>query len=92
LNLFVSDARKVEKSLGRASIVVNKSEEKSIEWARKSIFANKDIPKGKIIMEDDLALKRPGDGMPGSKINDIIGNRANHKIIKGTKLSTSVFD
>jgi N,N'-diacetyllegionaminate synthase len=89
---FVNDIRRIEKSLGRASIIVNKSEEKSIEWARKSIFADNDISQGQVITKDDLTLKRPGDGIPGSKINDIIGKRANYQILKGKKLSIDEYD
>jgi N-acetylneuraminate synthase/N,N'-diacetyllegionaminate synthase len=91
-NSFVKDVRRIEQSLGKASIIVNKSEKKSILWARKSIFVRNDIPKGQIITKDNLVLKRPGDGIPGSKIDDIIGKRANCQILEGKKLSTDEFD
>ena len=32
------------------------------------------MKKGQIITENDISIKRPGDGIPPNKLNELIGN------------------
>jgi N,N'-diacetyllegionaminate synthase len=39
----------------------------------KSIVARRDLPAGTVLAESDLALKKPGDGLPPSRLAAVIG-------------------
>lgn len=41
----------------------------------KSIVAGMDLPKGTVIEEKHLRVKKPGTGLPGERMKDIIGKR-----------------
>lgn len=53
---------------------------------RKSLVADKDIMKGEIFTENNLAIKRPGTGMMPERYFSIIGKRAKRNISKDTIL------
>ena len=44
--------------------------------ARRSILARIKIPKGKIIKEEDIVIKRPGLGIHPSQLSQLIGKIA----------------
>lgn len=48
--------------------------------ARRSIFAKRNIPKGKALTEDDIVPKRPGIGIPVYKLKNLLGKVANREI------------
>ncbi|NIA12258.1 MAG: acetylneuraminic acid synthetase [Nitrospiraceae bacterium] len=52
------------------------SEEVSRKYARRSLVAKRNIPKGKIITEEDITWKRPGTGIPPWMIERVIGGKA----------------
>ena len=52
------------------------SERKNIVVARKSIVAKKNIKKGDIFTENNLTVKRPGDGISPMKWDEILGKKA----------------
>ena len=54
----------------------SESEMKNIAIARKSIVAKTDIKKGDVFSEDNLTVKRPGDGISPMKWDDLIGKIA----------------
>ncbi|MCJ0741509.1 N-acetylneuraminate synthase [Pedobacter montanisoli] len=54
----------------------SKSELKNIGIARKSIVAKKDIKKGEIFTEENLTVKRPGEGISPMQWDQIIGKEA----------------
>ena len=62
--------------LGKSVIKPTKGEEDMRIIARRSIVAYRNIKPGIRINEKDLCFKRPGNGLPPSKINEIIGLRA----------------
>jgi N,N'-diacetyllegionaminate synthase len=47
-----------------------------MEIARKSIVAKKDIKKGEILNEENLTVKRPGNGISPMKWDEIVGSKA----------------
>ena len=69
--------RNIEKALGDGVKRVSNSERKNITIARKSIVARKSIARGELFTEDNLAVKRPGNGMSPLLWNKIIGTKAN---------------
>ncbi|MBI5728772.1 MAG: N-acetylneuraminate synthase [Candidatus Magasanikbacteria bacterium] len=48
--------------------------------ARKSIISKKPILAGSIIKLDDLVMKRPGYGVPPTKIDNVVGKKASRDI------------
>jgi len=73
---MIKSIRNIEKALGTDEKKVSGSERKNISIARKSIVAKKNIKKGEILSEDNIAAKRPGDGISPMKWFDVIGKTA----------------
>jgi len=76
LSAMVRSIRNIEVAMGDGVKKPSKSEAKNIDIARKSIVANRDIKKGEILTEDNLAIKRPGNGISPIKWYEIIGKKA----------------
>ena len=77
LKAMVSTIRNIEKALGNGIKKPSKSEKKNIEVARKSIVAKRDIKKGEKFSEENLTVKRPGNGISPMRWDEIIGKVAN---------------
>lgn len=76
LSLMVQSIRNVEKALGHSEKRVSESESKNIAIARKSIIAARDIYKGEELTEDNLTVKRPGNGISPMQWDSVIGTKA----------------
>lgn len=66
--------------IGDGHIDYDFCEDESAMQSRKSLFARRFIPKGKILEMDDIIPKRPGVGIPVYKLNRIIGKRTNREL------------
>ncbi len=73
---LVSSIRNVEQAMGTGVKKVTDSERKNMDIARKSIVARRDIKKGERFTEENLAVKRPGDGISPMLWDSIIGTEA----------------
>lgn len=73
---MVSAIINVEKALGDGIKRPAKCEIKNIPIARKSIVAACEIQKGEIFTIENLAIKRPGTGLPPSYLEKIVGKKA----------------
>ncbi len=82
LKIMVDSIRNIEKALGDGVKMPSKSEIKNMVMARKSIRAKNAIKKGDILNEENLTLKRPGDGISPLKWDEIIGRSATKDFIK----------
>ena len=76
LKAMVQGIRNIELALGSSVKKPSKSETPNIKVARKSIVANRDIKKDDILTEDNLAIKRPGDGISPMRWDEIVGSVA----------------
>lgn len=76
LKAMIKAIRNIEKALGDGIKRPSKSESKNIEIARKSIVAKRDIKKGEKFTEENLAVKRPGNGISPMRWDEIIGKIA----------------
>ncbi len=76
LKAMVYSIRNIEQALGDGSKHVSESERKNIAIARKSIIAARDIKKGELFTEENLTVKRPGNGISPMKWNEVIGQKA----------------
>jgi glycosyltransferase involved in cell wall biosynthesis len=77
LKAMVAAIRNVEKALGNGEKQVTDSERKNMNIARKSIVAAKDIKKGAIFAEDNITVKRPGNGISPMRWEEVLGKTAN---------------
>ncbi|WP_309146631.1 N-acetylneuraminate synthase [Aliarcobacter cryaerophilus] len=76
LKAMVKAIRNIELALGSSIKKPSKSESKNKSIARKSIVAKKDIKKGEILCENNLAIKRPGNGISPMRWDEIVGSVA----------------
>lgn len=76
LKAMVDAIRNIEKATGSGLKVVSNSEAKNIKIARKSIIAARDIKAGEVFSEDNLTVKRPGDGVSPMLWDSVIGTKA----------------
>ena len=75
---MVSSIRNIEKSLGDGLKKPTKSEMEMRLVARKSLVANQNIQKGDVFTLENVAVKRPGNGISPMKINEILGTKSQH--------------
>lgn len=73
---MVEAIRKIEKSLGNGIKKPSRSESKNISVVRKSIIATKPIKKGEIFSDENIGVKRPGNGISPMLWNMVIGKIA----------------
>lgn len=84
LRALVSAIRNVEAARGDGIKRPSPTEEDVRNVARRSILAQQVIPKGARIARDMLMFKRPGTGIPPSKLSTVVGRRAARTIAVGT--------
>lgn len=73
---MVKAVRHIEEAVGTREKRVTDSERPNIEVARKSIVAARPIAKGEIFTEENLTVKRPGNGISPMEWDNVIGRRA----------------
>ena len=76
LSDMIKAIRNIEMALGSANKKATKSELSNIHIARKSIVAKIKIKKGEILNENNLAIKRPGNGISPMRWYEILGSQA----------------
>lgn len=76
LKAMVSAIRNIETALGDSHKTVSDSERPNITVARKSIVAARDIRAGELFSEENITVKRPGNGISPMEWDHVIGRRA----------------
>ena len=77
LKAMVSAIRNIEKAVGGDGTKhVSESEKKNIAIARKSIVAACDIKAGDVFTEQNLTVKRPGNGVLPMRWEEVLGQKA----------------
>ena len=76
LKAMVKAIRNIELALGNGVKKPSKSEIPNIEVARKSIVTQRPIKKGEIFSEENLTIKRPGNGISPMRWDKIVGTVA----------------
>lgn len=82
LSEMILNIRDIEKSFGNGIKEPSKSEINNMKVARKSIIAKEDICKGDILSEQNLTIKRPGNGISPKEWTNIVGKEANYDFKK----------
>lgn len=76
LKAMVAAIRNVEAALGSACKKVTESEAKNRTVARKSIVAACEIKAGDVFTEENITVKRPGNGISPMRWEEVIGEKA----------------
>lgn len=76
LKAMVSAIRNVEIAIGTGEKKPAESEKKNMVIARKSIIAKQKINKGEVFTEENLTIKRPGNGISPMRWFEVIGKKA----------------
>ena len=88
LKAMVKAIRNIELALsGNGEKEPSSSEIKNKTIARKSIHLKSSLPAGHIITQQDLEMKRPGDGISPMQINEVIGRTIKEQLPQEHKLS-----
>lgn len=83
---MVQSIRNVENGMGTGIKELSKEEREIKLITRKSITANFDIPKGNIITQNMLSIRRPGTGIKPKYFDTIIGKTSTKNIKAGEVL------
>lgn len=73
LNAMVRSIRNIEQALGVDRKIVSVSERKNKDIARKSIVALREIKQGDVFSEDNITVKRPGNGISPMQWESVLG-------------------
>jgi N,N'-diacetyllegionaminate synthase len=76
LKAMVTAIRNVELAMGNGAKRPVESEIKNIGPARKSIIASRYIKKGDLLTEENLTVKRPGNGISPMRWFEVLGRKA----------------
>lgn len=76
LKAMVEAIRNVEKVMGDGIKRAMPSEEKNKGIVRKSIVAKRTILEKEVFTEDNLTIKRPGNGISPMRWNEVLGKKA----------------
>lgn len=76
LKQMVDSIRHIEAALGSPLKQVSPSEAKNMVVARKSLIAACDIRKGELFTEENMTVKRPGNGISPMRWEEVIGKQA----------------
>lgn len=82
LKAMVEAIRNIEAALGTGVKAPSKSEVKNKEIARKSIVARIPIKAGEELTEDNLIIKRPGNGLSPMMWDKVIGTKASKDYVE----------
>lgn len=75
MHRFVQAMRDVEKALGRPRRPLTAEEQRYRLRYRRSIHARQDLPAGHILADSDFEYRRPGDGIPPTAAESLVGRR-----------------
>ena len=78
--------------LGSSKKVITELEYRERTYARRGIYAGKDIKKGEVLTLENLSFLRPNITLGVEKIYEILGKKVTHNISKGTPIDISMLD
>lgn len=86
LTQLIRGVREVEQALGTGIKQPGAAEVANRAVARKSLLAARDLPAGHVLTLDDIAVKRPGDGISPMQMWDMVGQVTTRAIPEGDAL------
>lgn len=89
LKAMVVAIRNIEQALGKGVKLPSKSEKKNLIVARKSIHLVRTLEAGHILEEEDLLMKRPGNGISPMHRSVVVGRQLKKAMEEDSKLDYS---
>ena len=89
---MIDSCKNVYLSMGSKKREVNTEELEQRIKMRRSLISQRSLKKGHIISEEDILMKRPGDGIPPNEINKIIGCKLLEDIDEETQFKLEKID
>jgi sialic acid synthase SpsE len=84
---WVNAIRTASQLLGNPLVQPTPAERDMRRLARRSVTTLRDINEGEIFTEDNVGLRRPGDGLPPKFIDLALGNMSRQAIKKGQQIT-----
>ncbi len=91
IRLWIDAIRAAHRMMGRAEVRPSAAELDMRTTARRSIVAIADIARGDALDEENVGLRRPGNGLAPAMLDDIVGRRATRAIARGSLLALGDF-
>lgn len=91
LKELVAAVRRAEKVVGKSCIEPTSSELDSRSSFRLSCVAKKDLTKGHLVQETDIAFRRPGEGVPPADMKYLIGRKIGKPVSTGDIFTLDMF-
>lgn len=85
---LIKNCHNVYEAMGSYQRVVSEAEYAQRKKMRRSVIALRDLENGQVLSKEDLGAKRPGDGIPVSEIDSLVGKRLNRNIVADTLIYT----
>lgn len=92
LKIWANSIREAHRMLGNAELKPTDVEMKQRSEYHRSITTAKEIKAGEVFTEDNLCMRRPGDGLPAKYWDDIIGKKARWTLEKNIQLAREDID
>ncbi|HEY1366504.1 MAG TPA: N-acetylneuraminate synthase family protein [Gaiellaceae bacterium] len=92
LRKLVRDLQRTRIALGDGTKTMYQSEAAPILKMGKKIVAARDLPAGRALGREDLALKSPGDGLPPYELERLIGRTLRHPVGQEMPLTFELLD
>lgn len=83
---LVKSIRHIEQAFGDGKKQPTATEKQNMLVARKSIHVSKDMKQNVVISENDLTMKRPGDGISPMQMETLVGKRMKKDLKKDDKV------
>ena len=87
LRRAVAQCARARTLLGSGVKAVGPEEENARRFARRSLVAARALPKGHLLTPDDLAVKRPGTGIPPTDLDAVVGRRLERDVVEDEVLT-----
>ncbi|MEZ7198136.1 N-acetylneuraminate synthase family protein [Pseudodesulfovibrio karagichevae] len=88
---MIERLREIESGLGIGDKRPARSEEASVDWARKSLVTRVAVPAGTTLRREHLVCKRPGYGIPPDQEDLVVGRVASRDIPEDTLIRLEMF-
>lgn len=91
LKLWVKSINEAFDMLGSQEITPTSEEKEMRKLARRSITAIKDISIGEVLSHENIALRRPGNGLEPKHLSQVIGKKSLMNLKKNTPINLGSF-
>jgi N-acetylneuraminate synthase/sialic acid synthase len=92
LEKMVRDLQRTRLALGDGEKQLYESEASAAVKMGKKIVAARDLAPGEQLSEDDVVLRSPGDGLPPTELDRLVGSTVRQAVTEGTPLGLEMLE